>query len=232
MLIIKGLLGGLFQVAILAAFLLVPAGLVPGGTWLWERALIFLGVYRVILEITIVAIAIKAPDSLKARLEMRAAGGQSQGERIVNGLLIPVFGAWLAFIPVDVFYLNLLPAPTLAVSVVGGVLVLIGFAIIAAAIYQNSFATPYVEDQSERGQTLVDTGLYGVVRHPLYMGMVPYVAGISLWLQSYAGLIALIAPLAVLIARALVEEKSLQKTLPGYTDYMKRVRYRLVPFIW
>ena len=80
MLIIKGLLGGLCQVAILAAFLLVPAGLVPGGTWLWERALIFLGVYGVILEITIVAIAIKAPDSLKARLEMRAAGGQSQGE--------------------------------------------------------------------------------------------------------------------------------------------------------
>lgn len=232
MLIIKGLLGGLFQVAILAAFLLVPAGLVPGGTWLWERALIFLGVYGVILEITIVAIAIKAPDSLKARLEMRAAGGQSRGERIVNGLLIPVFGAWFAFIPVDVFCLNLLPAPTLAVSVVGGVLVLIGFAIIAAAIYQNSFATPYVEDQSERGQTLVDTGLYGVVRHPLYMGMVPYVAGISLWLQSYAGLIALIAPLALLIARALVEEKVLQETLPGYSDYMERVRYRLVPFIW
>ena len=232
MLIIKGLLGGLFQVAILAAFLLVPAGLVPGGTWLWEQAIIFLGVYGVILEITIVAIAIKAPDSLKARLEMRAAGGQSQGERIVNGLLIPVFGAWLAFIPVDVFYLNLLPAPTSAVSVVGGVLVPIGFAIIAAAIYQNSFATPYVEDQSERGQTLVDTGLYGVVRHPLYMGIVPYVAGISLWLQSYAGLIALIAPLALLIARALVEEKSLQKTLPGYTEYMKRVRYRLAPFIW
>ncbi len=232
MLIIKGLLGGLFQVALLGALLIVPAGLIPGGTWYWARALIFLGAYGVILEITIVAIAIKAPDSLKARLEMRAAGGQSQGERIVNGLLIPVFGAWLAFIPVDVFCLNLLPAPTLAVSVAGGVLILLGFAIIAAAIYQNSFATPYVEDQSERGQTLVDTGLYGVVRHPLYMGMVPYIAGISLWLQSYAGLIALIAPLALLIARALVEEKSLQKTLPGYTEYMKRVRYRLVPFIW
>jgi len=80
MLIIKGLLGGVFQVAVLALFLIVPAGLVPGGTWLWERALIFLAVYGVILEIVIVVFAVKVPDSLRARLEMRASGGQSHGE--------------------------------------------------------------------------------------------------------------------------------------------------------
>jgi len=232
MLIIKGLLGGLFQVAVLALFLLVPAGLIPGGTWLWERALIFLGVYGVILEFTIVAFAVKVPDSLRARLDTRTSGGQSAGERMVNGLLIPVLGAAMAFIPVDVFYLKLLPPPQLGVSVAGGVLVLVGFAIVAAAIYQNSFAVPRVEDQSERGQTLVDTGVYGVVRHPLYAGILPYMAGLALWLQSYAGLIVLVAPVALLITRILVEEKTLRETLPGYTEYVKRVRYRLVPFIW
>jgi len=232
MLIIKGLLGGVFQVAVLALFLIVPAGLVPGGTWLWERALIFLAVYGVILEIVIVAFAVKAPDSLRARLEIRTSGGQSSGERMVNGLLIPVLGAAMAFIPVDVFYLKLLPPPQLGVSVAGGVLVLVGFAIVAAAIYQNSFAVPRVEDQSERGQTLVDTGVYGVVRHPLYAGILPYMAGLALWLQSYAGLIVLVAPVALLITRILVEEKTLRETLPGYTEYVKRVRYRLVPFIW
>ena len=232
MLIIKGLLGGVFQVAVLALFLIVPAGLVPGGTWLWERALIFLAVYGVILEIVIVAFAVKAPDSLRARLEIRTSGGQSSGERMVNGLLIPVLGAAMAFIPVDVFYLKLMSTPPFAVSVAGGVLILVGFAIVAAAIYQNSFAVPRVEDQSERGQTLVDTGVYGVVRHPLYAGILPYMVGIALWLESYAGLIVLAAPVALLVVRILVEERTLRQTLPGYTDYTKRVRYRLVPFVW
>jgi len=232
MLIIKGLLGGVFQVAVLALFLIVPAGLVPGGTWLWERALIFLAAYGVILEIVIVAFAVKVPDSLRARLDTRTSGGQSAGERMVNGLLIPVLGAAMAFIPVDVFYLKLMSTPPFAVSVAGGVLILVGFAIVAAAIYQNSFAVPRVEDQSERGQTLVDTGVYGVVRHPLYAGILPYMVGIALWLESYAGLIVLAAPVALLVVRILVEERTLRQTLPGYTDYTKRVRYRLVPFVW
>ena len=109
---------------------------------------------------------------------------------------------------------------------------LLGFVIVLAAIYQNSFAVPIVEDQTERGQTLVDTGLYGVVRHPLYLGMLPFFAGIALWLESYASMIAVSVLLMVLIARIIVEEKVLRKTLPGYAEYMEQVRDRLVPFVW
>ena len=97
---------------------------------------------------------------------------------------------------------------------------------------QNSFAIPIVEDQSERGQTLVDTGLYALVRHPWYLGLLPFKAGSAVWLESYAGLIAVSVLLVVVIARIVVEETFLQKTLPGYTEYIKNVRYRLVPFIW
>ena len=89
-----------------------------------------------------------------------------------------------------------------------------------------------VEDQSERGQALVDTGLYASVRHPWYLGLLPLMAGIALWLESYAGTIAVSVLLAVSIARIVAEETTLQKTLPGYSEYMKKVRYRLVPFIW
>ncbi|MFC2008622.1 methyltransferase family protein [Chloroflexota bacterium] len=230
--LIKGLFGGLFQVALLGALLLVPAGLVPGGTWFWERALIFLGVYGGVLMVTIVAFAVKAPASLEARLAMPGGGDQSRAGRMASAFLISGFAAWMIFIPVDVFYLKLLPPPQLGVSVAGLVLLLIGFAIIAAAIYQNRFIVPYVADQTDRGQTLVDTGPYGVVRHPLYAGMLPYVAGMALWLESYAGLIVVFVPLVALVATILVEEKTLRDALPGYTDYMKRVRYRLVPFIW
>ena len=146
-------------------------------------------------------------------------------------MFLTVLG-WALFIPVDVFYLKLLPAPAFAVSVCGAVLSLLGFAIVVAAVYQNSFAIPIVEDQSERGQTLVDTGLYAFVRHPWYLGLLPFQACSAVWLESYAGLIAVSVLLVVVIARIVVEETFLQKTLPGYTEYMKKVRYRLVPFIW
>ena len=232
MLIIRGLLGGLFQVALLGALLIVPAGLIPGGTWYWARALIFLGAYGVILEMTIVVFAVKAPASLEARLAMPGSGERSRAARVASAFLISVFAAWMVFIPVDVFYQKLLPPPQLGVSVAGGVLILLGFAIIAAAIYQNRFIVPYIADQTDQGQTLVDTGPYAVVRHPLYMGLVPFSAGIALWLESYAALIGVAVPLAVLVVVILVEEKTLREALPGYSDYMKRVRYRLVPFIW
>jgi protein-S-isoprenylcysteine O-methyltransferase Ste14 len=82
---------------------------------------------------------------------------------------------------------------------------------------------PIVEDQTERGQTLVDTGLYAVVRHPLYLGMLPFMAGIALWLESYASVIAMPILIIVLVSRIVVEDKTLRLTLPGYNEYVKKV---------
>ncbi len=76
MLIIKGLIGGLFQLALFSVFLVVPAGLLPGGTWYWQRALIFIGVYGFILEATIVVLAVVAPASLEARLKAPTVSSQ------------------------------------------------------------------------------------------------------------------------------------------------------------
>ena len=231
-LIIKSLIMGLFQLLLFSALLIVPAGLVPGGTWYWQRALIFIGVYGFILETAIVTLAVVAPTSLEARLKAPAAKKQPVADRIVAAILMLTFFGCLVSIPVDVFYLKLLPAPQFVVSVCGGALSFLGFTIFITAIYQNSFAVPIVEDQTERGQTLVDTGLYAVVRHPLYLGILHFMAGIALWLESYASLIAVSVLLIVLIARIAVEEKTMRQTLPGYTKYMKKVRYRLVPFVW
>ncbi len=232
MLIAKGLIRGLFQLAVFGILLLVPAAFVPGGTWYWPRALVFLGVYGVILAASIVVLAVMAPASLEARLKAPGSKKQPVADRIVTAILVLTAVGWFASIPVDVFYLKLLPKPQFVVSVFGGALFLLGFVIVLAAIYQNSFAVPIVEDQTERGQTLVDTGLYGVVRHPLYLGLLPFFSGIALWLESYASLIAVSALLIVLIARIIVEEKVLSKTLPGYAEYMEQVQDRLVPFVW
>lgn len=153
-LIIKGLIGGLIQLALFSVAFIIPAGLVPEGTWYWDRALIFLVVYGVILTITILTLAVKAPANLEARLKAPTSRNQPMADRIITTIMTLFMLGWFVFIPIDVFFFKIMPAPHIIVSVCGGVLFLLGYAIIVTAIYQNAFATPIVEDQTESGQTL------------------------------------------------------------------------------
>ena len=227
MLVLRGLIRGLFQIAVIAALLLIPAG-----TWNWPRAVHFLLVYGLVNSISIVALARLAPASLEARLMAPSAKSQPIADRVVTAFIIASLFAWLAFIPIDVFLLRLLPLPPLEVSVLGAVVLLAGYGVIWTTLFKNAFAAPIVLDQSERGQVLIDTGLYGLVRHPFYLGLLLYSMGLALWLESYASVLALLLPLVSLVARIKVEERALGETLAGYADYTSRVRYRLVPFIW
>lgn len=227
MLMLKGLMGGLFQIALLAVLLLIPAG-----TWHWPRALQFLAGYGTVLAVATVLLAKFAPASLEARLEPPAATSQPMVDRIVTALLILAVTVWFIFIPVDVFYLQLLPAPGLLMSGAGAVIGLAGFAILVLAVFQNEFAIPIVRDQSDRGQVLIDTGLYGLIRHPFYLGFLLFFTGIALWLESYASVLMVSVLGLILAARISIEEKTLCTALPGYRDYREKVRYRLVPFIW
>ncbi len=226
-LILRGLIGGLFQLALFGAALLIPAG-----TWQWPRAIQFLVVYGIILTVSTVALARLAPASLEARLQAPAAKSQPVADRVVSPFLFLSILAWFVFIPIDVFRLQLLAPPSLGVSIFGAVLFLVGYGVVLTAMFQNAFAAPIVKDQSERGQVLIDTGLYGRIRHPFYLGMLPFFLGLGLWLESYASALALPLVFVFIVARIFVEERTLRETLAGYTDYMGRVRHRLVPFIW
>jgi protein-S-isoprenylcysteine O-methyltransferase Ste14 len=231
-LILKGLIGGLVQFALFAAALLVPADLVPGGTWYWPRGLLFLGFYGVILEASVVVLALAAPASLAARLTAPATRKQPVADRVATAFLVLSTLAWFVFASIDVFDLKLLPPPPFVVSLGGAALSLAGFTIILAAIYQNSFAIPIVEDQSDRAQVLVDTGLYRRIRHPMYLGILLFHAGLALWLESYASLLTVSVILLALLARIFVEEKTMRHTLPAYVAYVARVPFRLVPLVW
>jgi protein-S-isoprenylcysteine O-methyltransferase Ste14 len=112
------------------------------------------------------------------------------------------------------------------------ILSLAGYGFIWSTLFQNAFAAPIVKDQTGRGQVLIDSGLYARVRHPFYLGILLFFMGLGLWLESYASVLALLLPFAFLVARIQVEERTLGETLPGYADYTRRVRYRLVPFLW
>lgn len=224
---LKGMAGGLCQIAVLAAALLLPAG-----RWPWTRALQFLGMYGLVMLVSIAALARFAPANLEARLQRPSDRSQPLADRVVTANLIIMLAAWFVFIPIDVFHLKLLPPPPLILSSFGVTLLIGGYGIILAALFQNAFAAPIVMDQSDRGQVLVDTGIYQHLRHPFYLGLLLFLAGTALWLESLAAVLAEALIIVVLILRIAVEEKALCKTLPGYVKYMTSVRYRLVPGIW
>ena len=121
------------------------------------------------------------------------------------------------------------PVPT-AICLVGDVLVAVGLGVVALVLIQNSYAASTV--QVEAGQTVVSTGLYGLVRHPMYTGNVIMLVGIPLALGSYWGLVFVVPGLIVLAVRIRDEEKLLQEELTGYREYTQTVRHRLVPLMW
>ena len=227
MLVIKGVVGSLFQTAIIGALILLPAW-----TWQWTEANQFLICYAILSVFSAVFLALKAPASLEARMEMPMNETQPSSDRIATTFLLVFLVGWFVFIPIDVFYLKLLAPPQQMIQILGGILSLFGYVIMLLALYQNEFATPVVRDQSERGHELRDTGLYGLVRHPFYTGFILFCIGMALWLQSYATLIVGLLPLTALIGRIYAEEKILQETLPGYREYMSRTRNRIIPFIY
>lgn len=114
--------------------------------------------------------------------------------------------------------------------VAGNVMVGVGLAVAELVVIQNNYAAANIT--VEQGQPLASTGLYGVVRHPMYAGALLMMIGTPLALDSYWGLVVLAPSLAVLAARILDEEALLTEELGGYREYLTRVRYRLVPGVW
>ena len=117
-----------------------------------------------------------------------------------------------------------------AVVVTGGVLFVLGFLLIARVYRENTFTSATVG--IVEGQRVISSGPYAIVRHPMYASALVYLAGTPLALGSYWGLLALVFMLPFLVWRLVDEEHLLVRELPGYADYRRQVRYRLVPFVW
>jgi protein-S-isoprenylcysteine O-methyltransferase Ste14 len=171
-------------------------------------------------------------DLLKERFKPPIQKGQPLSDKIIVLLLLTTFCGLVAFIPVDVFRLHLIRKPVPLVSSLGLILFIAGWWIISLAFRENAFAAPVVKHQEERHQTVVSTGVYSIVRHPMYAGAVLLLIGMPLWLESYAAALLALVPLGTLVLRILIEEKFLRQKLEGYDAYTRRVRYRLIPFLW
>lgn len=227
MFLFKLLLSLVLQIIVLGALLFVPAG-----TWHWWRAWVFLGVWFVVGLAATLSLYSGHREILQERFKPLLQKGQPPADKIVLPLLLAIFLGSFVFTPLDVFRFHLLAKPGPLVSFVGLVMFVWGFWLNYLALKENPFASPVVKHLEERNQRVIDTGVYAVVRHPMYAGAIPLFTGIPLWLESYAAAFLAGLIIVLLVVRIRIEEELLKRELPGYEAYMERVRYRLVPFLW
>jgi protein-S-isoprenylcysteine O-methyltransferase Ste14 len=227
MLLLRGILRVAMQVMVFSAIFFLPIG-----TWQWPRALQFLVAFGVISLVSTTALALLAPASLEARVRRDAVKDQPRADKMATLVLALFHLAWFVMIPNDVFRWQVFPKPSAEVGAIGAILCLLGYGIMLTAVWQNAYAAPLVGDQGEREQVLVDSGIYSRVRHPLYLGHLLLLLGLPLWLESYLAFLTVPVVIAPVIARIIIEEKTLVRTLPGYVGYRERVPSRLIPSVW
>jgi protein-S-isoprenylcysteine O-methyltransferase Ste14 len=204
----------------------------PAWTLRWERAWVMLGVVGLATGVTM-WVAFRDNEGL---FQERKRGLFQKDQPLADKLVVAPFALSLygqvLSIPLDVFRWHLLPPPDPVLSSFGMVLFLAGWTLMTLVFRVNAFAAPVVKHQKEREQKVVDSGVYAVVRHPMYTGVALLLPGVALWLESSAGALFSLVPTGLLVVRILVEENFLKRELPGYAEYMQRVRWRLVPGLW
>jgi protein-S-isoprenylcysteine O-methyltransferase Ste14 len=219
----KLLVFGIVELVVFGSTLFLPAG-----TFDYWQAWVFLVV--VLLSAWAPTVYLLRTDPVA--LEGRMSGGPAAETRIAQKVVIAgLYVSLAAMVVVSVLdhRFGWSPVPT-AICLLGDVLVAVGLGVVALVIIQNSYAASTVRVRAD--QKVVSTGLYGMVRHPMYTGNVIMLVGIPIALGSYWGLVFVLPGLIVLAWRIRDEEKLLQEELTGYREYTQTVRYRLVPLMW
>ncbi len=208
------------------AFLLMV--FLPAGTFDYWRGWAFIAVFAAATLIPSAYLAVKNPAALRRRMQAGPGAETRPLQKIVIAVAFVSVVAMIVLSALD-FRLGWSTVPT-AVSVLGLVLVGVGLTIAMLVTIQNGYAAANIT--VEEGQQLSSTGWYGFVRHPMYFGNVILMVGTPLALGSYWGLLVVIVGLAVLALRITDEESLLKQDLAGYREYMDKVHYRLMPYIW
>jgi protein-S-isoprenylcysteine O-methyltransferase Ste14 len=215
--------------AVLVASLLF----ISAGTLAWWRAWVLVAVMLLVRTITAITVYRVNPALIRERAELPIHADQPWPDKLLLGALMATGFLGLPVLAgLDVFRLHLLPRPVPLVSAVGLVLFTLGWGIKALALRANAFATAVLRVQREREHAVVDTGVYGIVRHPFYSGTPLVLVGLALWLESYAAVLGAVIPIVFMVIRLVLEERFLQGELPGYREYTTRVPHRLLPGIW
>lgn len=198
---------------------------VPAGTLAWPDAWLLIGILFVPMFTAGLILLKKNPELLKKRLNAREEQGEQQQVIALSGLMFAS-----AFVAAGLnfrFGWILLPR---WIPITAAVLFLAAYALYAEVLRENAYLSRTIEVQEN--QKVVDTGLYGIVRHPMYMTTLLLFLMMPLVLGSVLSFVILLFYIPLIAKRIRNEEEVLKKGLDGYRDYMEKVRYRLIPFVW
>ena len=200
------------------------------GTMHWPSAWVFLATCALLGPLCGWWLYRVDPALLAERLRPVLQRDQPAADKAFMIVFVIAMLAWLAAMGLD--RRTQFSDMPVALQALGLMLFVLSTLFILWVFRENSFAAPVVKLQAERAQRVVSTGPYAHVRHPMYSGMILFFAGVPLLLGSWWGLV--MAPVIVVLfaVRIGIEERTLREGLPGYSNYMTRVRYRLLPGVW
>jgi protein-S-isoprenylcysteine O-methyltransferase Ste14 len=200
----------------------------PAWTFNYWQAWVFILVFCCASNAIGIYLSLKDPALLERRKKIGPANETSPAQKIILWITLVAVLAMIVFPALDHRF-GWSPAPAF-VSVIGNLLIVISFWMFYVVFKENSFGGSTIEVVD--GQKVITTGPYTLVRHPMYSGVLVMVAGVPLALGSWLGLLVVALALPGLIWRILDEERVLRKDLRGYTEYLEKVKYRLVPYLW
>ena len=201
---------------------------VPAGTLRYWEAWVYLAIFNGASTLMTIFLMRHDPALLERRMKGGPAAETRPAQRIIMAAVSFGFIALLVVPALDHRYSW--SAPPLGAVVLGDVLTALGFYFIFLVYRENSFGAATI--QVEESQRVISTGPYAIVRHPMYASGALYVLGTPLALGSYWGVVPIVVMLPFLIWRLIDEERLLVKSLPGYVEYRRKVRHRLIPHFW
>lgn len=200
------------------------------GTLVWPAGWAYLILLYGWLFIGILLLLKYNPGLLAERINVSPPNQKAWDKVFVVLLNLFVFGS-LILMSLDAVRFHWSQMP-LWLQVVGATALVVSFVLISLVFRENSYLSATIRIQEERGQTVVTTGPYRYVRHPMYAGGLFMFLGTPLLLGSWYGMLLTLLFLPALLVRAVLEERTLLRELPGYDAYMTQVKYRLIPYIW
>jgi protein-S-isoprenylcysteine O-methyltransferase Ste14 len=217
-------IGGLFIAFALVLFL-------GAGTIIWLSGWVFIVLFFTFAIATHAWLFRHNPGLLRERMRLFGTSDQPGWDKILYIMFQVLCYAWLVLMSLDGGRFHWSKVPVW-LQFAGAIVLLGSFSLFFLAFRENSYLSPYVRIQEDRAQTVVSTGPYHYVRHPMYSAIVIFVVGTPLLLGSWFGVLFGMILVAVIARRAVLEERKLQKELLGYAAYMSQVKYRLIPHVW